>query len=421
MTSSIELTQDQQNAYNQFVSFLADSNKHFFLLEGFAGTGKSTLVKHILSNLSMLNKTLQLLTQKETNYTYSLTATTNQAARNLNQVTGLNNAVTIFRFLGLSLKTDPVTGESSIVDKKGLTQLFKLNPQHIIFIDEASYIDHTLLKTIVEKLQDAKVVFIGDPAQVTPVKCKGNAPVFTCGFPTARLETVVRQANDSPILDLATQFRRVVEGGEWPSVAPDGQHIIHLPQSQFKQVLADALTSNDPPNAKILTYTNKASIAYNNAIEKLNKGTSVPQANTAMICNSYIKLRDTSIRTDSEVIVRDVRSSSEFGYPGYHVLLAESDYHVFMPESLEVLKRALKNFKATSKFKKLKHVTRHWIDLRSAHSCTINKSQGSTYDYVFIDLNDVSKCRDPKLMARLLYVAVSRARYQVIFTGDLVS
>jgi ATP-dependent exoDNAse (exonuclease V) alpha subunit len=62
----------------------------------------------------------------------------------------------------------------------------------------------------------------------------------------------------------------------------------------------------------------------------------------------------------------------------------------------------------------------NWIDLRAAYAQTVNKSQGSTYDRVFIDLDDIRRCNSGDQIARMLYVAVSRAREQVFLTGDLV-
>ena len=60
-----------------------------------------------------------------------------------------------------------------------------------------------------------------------------------------------------------------------------------------------------------------------------------------------------------------------------------------------------------------------WIDLRAQHACTIDKSQGSTYAQVFIDLDDIAKCNISSQVARMCYVAVSRARHKVYLTGDL--
>jgi ATP-dependent exoDNAse (exonuclease V) alpha subunit len=58
--------------------------------------------------------------------------------------------------------------------------------------------------------------------------------------------------------------------------------------------------------------------------------------------------------------------------------------------------------------------------LRAAYAQTINKSQGSTYDRVFIDLDDLARCSSGDQLARMLYVGFSRARHQVFLTGDLV-
>ena len=58
-------------------------------------------------------------------------------------------------------------------------------------------------------------------------------------------------------------------------------------------------------------------------------------------------------------------------------------------------------------------------DLRAKDSCTVHKSQGSTYDTVFVDLGDLSVCRNPADAARLFYVAFSRARNRVVMYGNL--
>ena len=61
-----------------------------------------------------------------------------------------------------------------------------------------------------------------------------------------------------------------------------------------------------------------------------------------------------------------------------------------------------------------------WVDLRAAYACTVNKSQGSTFDKVFIDIDDIARCNNGEQIARLMYVAVSRARNTVYLTGDFV-
>ena len=59
------------------------------------------------------------------------------------------------------------------------------------------------------------------------------------------------------------------------------------------------------------------------------------------------------------------------------------------------------------------------MDLRLPYASTIHKSQGSTFDEVLIDLGSFRSCQDPEVAARLLYVAVSRARKKIKFYGKL--
>ena len=54
-----------------------------------------------------------------------------------------------------------------------------------------------------------------------------------------------------------------------------------------------------------------------------------------------------------------------------------------------------------------------------AHSCTIHKAQGSTVNTVYIDCKDISTCRNPDTVARLLYVAATRATDRIVFLNNL--
>ena len=64
-------------------------------------------------------------------------------------------------------------------------------------------------------------------------------------------------------------------------------------------------------------------------------------------------------------------------------------------------------------------ISNQTLDLRKVEASTVHKAQGSTLDTVFIDLDDISKCTQKQLTAKLLYVAASRARKKIIFFGEL--
>lgn len=411
---SITLTNDQQNAVNAFTQFLADDSETAFVLSGYAGTGKSTLVRYIIENLDKHIKALRLIKPDLPNYILQLTATTNKAADNLAQITK-DNVPTIHSYLGLRVETDFKTRETKLVESNK-SQM----PEQLVFIDEASYIDSSLLTLIFKKLSKSKIIFIGDPAQLIPVK-SSNAPVFFAPFPKAELTQVVRQAQGNPVLDLATKFRETVNTGNFFSFTPDGNHVQHVDRATFNQLLKSEFT--DPnwtsQRSKILAWTNKTVDAYNKAISELVNGRTNFAVGDYVQCNKFFQTGKTSIKTDALVLITSISEpETQYGISG-HVYSLDSRISAFCPDSLPEKKKLLSKAKSEENYELVNIIEERWIDLREVYACTINKSQGSTYDRVFIDLNDISKCNSGEQIARLLYVAVSRARYQVIFTGDI--
>jgi ATP-dependent exoDNAse (exonuclease V) alpha subunit len=61
----------------------------------------------------------------------------------------------------------------------------------------------------------------------------------------------------------------------------------------------------------------------------------------------------------------------------------------------------------------------NFADFRPRDACTVHKSQGSTKDLVLVDLNNIGSCNFTVMTARMLYVAISRARHRVILYGNL--
>ena len=88
-------------------------------------------------------------------------------------------------------------------------------------------------------------------------------------------------------------------------------------------------------------------------------------------------------------------------------------------EDPEDYKKVLNFLRKNKDWKKFYTIKDYFGDLRNRDSCTVHKSQGSTVNDVFIDLEDLMKCRQPDMVRRLLYVAISRARNNVYFYGDL--
>lgn len=419
--SAMTLTPDQQMALDSFVQFLFDPMEPVFVLQGYSGTGKSTLISTMLDRLPTYIKASQLI---DTDYecpTIQLTATTHKAAENFSQITGME-VCTIHSFLGLRLHTDYTTGAKKLIPSK------PDEPQmgYLLFIDEASYIDPYLLGLVFKQTKNCKIVFLGDPAQLLMPKCS-TAPVFEAGFKTAKLTKVMRQMVDgvpqeNAITALATQFRHTVETGVWPSkVVVDGESVIWMPRPKFIKAIEEEFTRPDwhYKDSKVLAWTNNCVISYNKHIREMLKGDPALQEGDYAENNSYIKVGNVSITTDATVHISKMEPDNEhMGVIGNWVEL-DKKVRVFHPRYREDKQKLANTLRKQSRYSEALEVD-NWVDLRAVFAQTVNKSQGSTYEKVFIDLDDIKKCNIGNLIARMLYVGISRGRYQCILTGDLV-
>lgn len=417
MTTTIDniiLTLDQQSALDAFHTFLLDPIESVFTLSGYSGCGKSTLVSILLDRLPKILKTAELINPNQKDYEVALTATTNKAAENLGHITGYQ-VHTIHSFLGLRVVTDYKNNTSNLVQR---SQEKRYN--YILFIDEASYVDKQLLGFIFKMTEGCKIIFIGDPAQLTPVKSTGT-PVFDAKFNGAALTQVVRQAEGNPIVELSTKFRHTVNTGEFFSFTPDGHHIRYLERAAFDQAIVDEFTRPDWKyrDSKILAWTNKRVIEYNHFVRNQVKGDPHFQVGDYAICNSFLTVGRQSLKTDQLVQITGISEEIErFGVIG-NTFTMDGVIKAFQPKALTAKNLRIKEARACNEIHLVAEMESQWVDLRAAYACTINKSQGSTYDSVFVDLDDIRKCNSGDQIARMLYVAVSRARNHVFLTGDL--
>jgi hypothetical protein len=413
--TGLVLTEGQEKAMQAFFEFIRAPHERVFVLSGYAGCGKTTLVTEILNRLPKYFKTIQLINEEFEAPPIWLSATTNKAAENLASITK-QGVSTIHSLLSLRVRTDYKTGKTTLspTRESGVDNA-------IVFIDEASYIDRDLFKLIFEYCRNCKIIFIGDPAQLINHTSK-SAPVFEGKFPEAHLGEVVRQAKGNPIIDLATQFRNTVNTGEWFQFTPDNHHIQWMPREQFNAAIEQEFTRPDwhYNDSKVLAWTNKRVIFYNQHIRNIAKGNPEFQPGDYAVCNSFVQASPRSLKTDELVSITSIsEQESNLGVFGKWFRLNGITL-VFVPDSWAEAKKAMTIFRNDGDYESARQIGEQWADLRAAYAQTINKSQGSTYDKVFIDLDDVGSCNVSNQLARMLYVGVSRARHQVILTGDLV-
>ncbi len=407
---NITLTQDQENAKQALLSFLA-SDDPVFVLRGHAGTGKTSLIKYIHSAYLKTLPLLKLVDPKAIPKEWAFTATTNKAAEALQNSISLRTT-TIHSLLGLVVNQNYTTGESYIFKKKDAKPVV----DGIIVVDEASYIDDNLLTLILNSTPKSKIIFMGDANQLTPIGLH-ETPVFNKGYPEAHLNQVVRQSTLNPIQAVCAGFRNTIENHVgFPKVGICNE-IQQLSKEDFDAAIKAEFSRPDwqQGDSKVLAWRNKTVQKYNTLLFKHCNQRNTFNSGDYVVNNHYVD----GLKTDAEYLIEDIRPAKDLDVVGFNLRIAGFSECFFLPQKTSDYAKAKKQALNEGNANAVRTIANSWVDLRPAYACTVNKSQGSTYNKVFIDLGDLALCKDVLQLARLLYVAISRARHQVIFTGDL--
>lgn len=389
----MKLTKDQEKAYKKILEFLLTGQK-YFVLNGYAGTGKTTLMEKLKDNFQTMNEALQSHGRKKMS-TLHFTATTNKAVTVLKHNLKIGCS-TIHSLLGL------IPSEQS----GGLYQKYPPKIENsLIVIDEASMVDKELMKYIQQSSNT--YIFVGDNTQLPPVV--GGFAIFNRGFPEYKMTQVIRQKPGS-LFQLVSLLRGKVEGGVIEKIETDGVEIIRGSKKDFDTTMFEDFSADDwtYTRSKYIGYTNNRVQRVNQMIETYKHGYYNIRPGDWLINNSYRQYKFLSDKitfgTDEMVIVNMVKEPEPFQDMLFYPVMIKNHW-----------------FRVPSHLKAFQLDIPDLIDLRNMYACTVHKAQGSTYDRVYINLNDLKTAarRNEDMFWRLLYVAVSRAREQVIFTGEL--
>lgn len=403
------LNPEQEAALTTLLEFIQDDDQKVIVIDGMAGCGKTFLVNYFIHALAQNNITLKDLGLPYKNYNIVLTATTNKAAEALGDTT-CENVITIHSALGLRVNRNSETNKTELVRSYDGKSLFN----SIVVVDEASFVDEELKELIHDSIEGCKVIYMGDPAQLTPVNCN-YSPVFSEGFSTIKLTQIMRQANGNPIQAFSVGLRDCVLTGKFPDVDLVPGRIEQLGKRDFLDELKKEMLLSS--KSKFLAWTNKTVVEANAYISNFLSGNPILKVGDYAINNKYLTGRRFSIKTDQEVHISGMIPATVHGVSGHWITLSGYSAELFLPEDPSLIEKVADTLFKVQELDCLKVLRERWIDLRPAYACTINKSQGSTYDTVFIDLDDLNKCRDKQTKIRLLYVAVSRAKERVVMTG----
>ena len=470
------LNDQQKSALYELEKFIEDYGTEI-TLSGYAGTGKSTII-------GIFSKWLDHRIGRG-NIVY--TAPTHRANVITKQNNPNANVYTLSALFGFTPDTDIAIEQGSLdlreLEFRSKNQV-KYEPGQLIIIDEASMVQDGLyeyIQKIVAK-DGVSVIYVGDSAQLRPVKSDHISKVFTSdGVPQITL-TKVERTGDNPILKEATRLRR----GEGLSYQTDindkGQGVLYtsddaIIDKSLKQIVTSEEFNADPLHFRVLTATNAAVSAYNSKIRSLRYGKfAKPFVKGDIIMGYSNKFRkpdgsyklvnsgDYVIQNITDTTVKFKTDKGDIEFKAFKLSIRPTgstimdDFQITVidknePDSklFEIVEykdrlwrmaKEAKQDKQISKYRDLVqmafnidnelNITKNLEDnqgrlkIRKAidygYAQTVWKSQGSTYSKVLILSNEIDTFgygRDVmQLRNELRYVAVSRAKNFVIINSE---
>jgi len=410
----MKLSTDQQLALDAIMDFLIDPDEREMALSGSSGSGKTTLVEHVIKTAKQQAPMLKLITGDDDELRVVLTSSTNKAAKVLMDATKYK-AGTIHKLLGLRVFNDYSNGKTKLLKTKET----KVYANTLIILDEGSMVSLDLLKVIREQTIDCKILFVGDANQLAPV-FETTAPVFSNVPKQVHLTTIQRQAAGNPIIQFGQDFVSYLKGNPFPPITSVGTEIQWMSGQDFQNAIDyefKAMTHDN--DARALAWTNKRVHELNSYIRHTTGHNQEYVVGERVLTNQPVMDGNrTILNTDDIAEITKITDSTKADINGWDITL-NNKVRVFQAYNQHEVTTAIKIASKAKNWPLYFAYKEDFADLRPIFACTIAKSQGSTYKTVFLDLDDIGKCRQNTDIARMMYVASTRPSEKLIMTGTL--
>ena len=438
-------TGDQTTAMQLLATYITNTNElEIFILTGYAGTGKTTLIAALINTLSEYEiRTVNI-------------APTGRAAKVLANYSKQQTA-TIHRKIYFS--------DQSIENGSGYTLGKNLHRNTIFIVDEASMIasstangfnSRDLLFDLVEYVysgHNCKLIFVGDVGQLPPVGSadspalnkKTLKDLFSFDILDAHLREILRQDELSGILALATQLRNFTD--EIPLLYNDNTEVILTDGTELEDALETAIGKYGQDEVIVITRSNKRANLFNQQIrhrilwqeDDLNAG------DILMITkNNYFWIDQKSeagFLANGELIevLKVIRREEIFGFEFADIEARLIDYPYMTPQEFKININSIRSegpaltrdemsglfYRIASeeypleRNKKIRNrlVMQHpffqALQVKFGYAITGHKSQGGQWDCVFVDLGYFVEDMWDESMMRWLYTVVTRAKQKL--------
>ncbi|HCN84731.1 MAG TPA: ATP-dependent endonuclease [Sphingobacteriaceae bacterium] len=445
-------TGQQEEVFSELERFLSvHDGDECFVLKGYAGTGKTTIIGTLVKILTEIHLKSVLL------------APTGRAAKVISNYSG-KKAFTIHK--QIYRKKNAVTPDMSFILSQNISEntLFIVDEASMISNDHGEFSRDSLLHDLVSYVyngKNCKLMLVGDTAQLPPVGSEDSPAldntllkdVFALNLFGYEMTDVVRQEKTSGILNNATRIRELIRNDAvgFPKFNVKGfTDIYRMNGEKLTEGLQYAYDKFGIENTLVICRSNKSANNYNQQIrnrilyreEELNGGDYI-----MVVRNNYFWLQSDSnnafIANGDIAHIRKVRNIEElYGFRFADVVLEFIDYpdeeplcckvlldtlymdspSLSSPESKRLFEAIMEDYahidNKRMRFAELKtNPYFNALQIKFAFAVTCHKAQGGQWDAVFVDQGYLTEEMINSDFLRWLYTAVTRTTKELFLVN----
>lgn len=465
MSTGLTLNPDQKAAFNAIKKFLEHPAANVFVLQGYAGTGKTFLMQHLAKHL------------KENDHEFCLLASTGRAAAVLKGKAGFPAKTVhgeLYNFSGVSGMNEPSSEEAAFTASGQLSLQFAIREvderTRLYIVDESSMLSGTvqqnnemsasfgsgiLLDDLFEVAGKNKIIFVGDPCQLPPVG-QSFSPALDIKWLNGqnkvaiavKLSKIERTAGGNDILKLAATLREMFDEGIYelyPKLPASNLNNvkIHPNDDVLLKQYFDRYRNTGPTKTLAIARTNLKVYELNRFMRSRllgDKNLPLQMGETLLVTqNNYkVPLTNGDFVTVCEIGEITKRAGMSFQKIKVRTFLSDTEYELLLSlEALKSLKGALTEEQTkelmidfsyrmreenigynTADFKSSLMTDPYYNCLKATYgyAVTCHKAQGGEWDnvYLFLD-NDKNGMFNmpPSSLCKWWYTAVTRARQEL--------
>ena len=448
-------TYKQDIFFQKIAIFLTDTaNETIFVLKGYAGTGKTTVISTIVNNLIDIDKK------------YVLLAPTGRAAKVIANYSS-KPAFTIHKKIYFPKKSSGGGVSFTIQQNKHKNTIFIVDEASMISdnnSDSKLYENGSLLDDLISYVYsgtNCKMILLGDTAQLPPVNLDISPALdihtlsvnYNKEIEHIELDEVMRQEENSGILFNATELRELLKESfitEFRFDVKKFKDIVRLTDGyDIQDAINSAYSNYSIEDTAFIVRSNKRANQYNEQIRTkiLFKESDLSTGDFLMVVkNNYFWLKDSDeagfIANGDIIEILEIFSIQElYGFKFAKVKIRMVDYPNQKPfetvllldtiksespsltyeESNRLYEEVMKDYESeTTKYKKFQKVKANeyfnGLQVKFSYAITCHKSQGGQWDTVFIEQPYLPNGIDRDYI-RWLYTAMTRAKNKLYLIG----